>query len=120
MAALVLVAFGTAAQVNLDHIIRLGEFPRVSEEKPIVGALHLPAILKGLFEDAVLITNAITGAGDIERGEGIEEAGCQAPKPAIAQTRFNIEGDDLLKVKIEFGGCLLRQLPGVRCRACFG
>ena len=83
-APFIAITFRIAAQANLNHIIRLGKFPRIAEKKPIVGALHLPAIFKGLFEDAIFIANAITNAGDIERGQRIEETGGQPSQAAIA------------------------------------
>jgi hypothetical protein len=46
----------------------------------------LPAVLDGLLEHTVLITEAITHGGNFHCRHRIEEASSQTPKPSIAQT----------------------------------
>src|SRR5208283_4087169 len=62
--------------------------PGISQPKPLIGRLHLPAIADFLIEDAVLVADAVTDGGNIERSQGIHETGGQAAQAAVAQSRL--------------------------------
>ena len=55
---------------------------------PVVGRFHLPAILKGLLEQAEAIVQTIAAQGDILRGGGVQIARGQAAQAAVAQRRI--------------------------------
>src|SRR5437899_1502740 len=76
---------GTAER-HLDRFSRSGYFPGIGPNQPVVRVFDLEAFLDRLPENAVFVTQAIAHRRDPERGERIDEAGRQAPEPAIAQT----------------------------------
>ena len=45
------VILSVAPEPHVDHVVGLGELPRVAMQDPLVGLLHLPAILERLLED---------------------------------------------------------------------
>src|SRR5271166_4629306 len=59
--------------------------PRVMAAQPVVGLFLLPAVLEGLFEHAVLVTQSITDRRQLHRRHRVEEASRQPPEPAITQ-----------------------------------
>src|SRR5688572_25327689 len=59
--------------------------PRIAVAQPVVGRLGLVAVDDVLAEDAVLVTDSVAVEGKAERGRGVEEAGRQAAKTAVAE-----------------------------------
>ena len=49
-----------------------------------------------LSEHAVLIANAIAPGRQVQGGHGVQEAGCQAAKAPIAQSRISLLLDEIL------------------------
>ena len=96
--ALVAVALGVASEAHETGLLRLDDLPGPAALQPLVGDLHLPAVADQLVEDAELVADAVAGGGDLQGGEGFEEAGGQAPEAAIAQARLLLHLEDLLDV----------------------
>ena len=80
--------------------MRTRDFPWVGATEPVVRQFLLPAVLDGLFEDAVFVAQAITHGRDLHRGHGIEEASRQAPETAIAQTRVGLLFQQLEPIEV--------------------
>ncbi len=76
---------------QLDRIDRVSLFGPGVCGQPGVGQLVLDAVLEGLVEQAEVIAQADTVAGQIQRGEGVEEAGSQAAQTAVAQGRLRLD-----------------------------
>src|SRR5580765_5885663 len=77
--------FKRAVQGHFDFLPRPGDFPRIRAAQPIVGLLLLPAVVDGLFEDAVFIAKPIAHGRQRQRGHGIKKTRRQTSQPAIAQ-----------------------------------
>ena len=122
-AVVVRVVLRAAAKPNLDHVIGLGKLPRISVQQPLVRLLDLPAVLERLLKDAEFVANPIADGRDVQRGEGIEKAGCQPAQTAVAQPGFHVEFQQLLQTHPTAVQCppyqflrpgvehVLRQLP---------
>ncbi len=82
-------------------------------EQPLVRALDLPAIPERLGENAKLVADAIAHAGNVQRGQRVEETGRQPPQAAVAQPRFRVEGNDIVQGQALFSQRLARQVPGL-------
>ena len=80
--------------------MRTRDLPWVRATKPVVRQFLLPAVLDGLFEDAVFVAQAITHGRDLHRGHGIEEASRQAPETAITQTRVGLLFEQLEPIEV--------------------
>ena len=74
-----------AVELDLHLLVRAGDLPRVRAAQPVVGLLVLPAVLDRLPEDAVLVAQTVAHGGKLHRRHRVEEAGGQAPEPAVAQ-----------------------------------
>ena len=80
--------------------MRTSDFPWVRAAQPVVRLFVLPAVLDGLLEDAVFIAQAVAHGRELHRGHGIEEAGRQAPEPAITQTRVGLLFEQLEPIEV--------------------
>ena len=69
--------------------------------QPRVGQLVLDAVLEGLVEQAEVIPQADTVAGQVQRGEGVKETGGQTAQPAVAKAWLRL---DLLNIGQVFPG----------------
>jgi hypothetical protein len=74
-----------AAEADLE--LRLGplELPDVALGQPVLGRLHLAAVLEALPEQAVLVADAVAVGRHAERGEAFHEAGGKPPEAAVAE-----------------------------------
>ena len=72
-------------ELDLNGFTESDDLPRIGPSKPVVRLLVLPAVANGLAEDAVLIAQSVTHAGQGVRRHGIEETGGQPPESTIAQ-----------------------------------
>ena len=66
-------------------LVRARDLPRILPAQPVVGPLVLPAVLDRLREDAVLVAEPVAHRGQLQGGHRVEEAGRQAPEPAVAE-----------------------------------
>src|SRR5262249_41951887 len=75
-------------QRDLDGLVRARNLPWVLAPKPIVRLLFLPTVHDGLLEQAVLVSKAVTHAGELQRRHRVEEAGRQSSQSAVPETRI--------------------------------
>ena len=68
--------------------------------------LHLVAVDKFLFEEAVLVIDAITDGGKVVRGERVEKARGEAAKAPVAQPHvlLGITQDGKIETEFADGG----------------
>lgn len=90
---------GTPPQSNPVDDFRTDNLPRISEVKPLVRHFHLPSIANDLVEDAELITDAVPDGRHLQRSHGIQIAGGESAKPAVAQARFLLPREDLIEIQ---------------------
>ena len=76
-----------AVQPDLHLLVGARHLPGVRAAQPVVRLLLLPAVLDGLPEDAVLVAQPVAHGRELHGGHRVEEAGGQAPQPAVAQAR---------------------------------
>ena len=57
------------AELHLVSALRAVQLPGVAQVQPLVGDLHLPAVLYLLVENAVFIADAVTDGGNLQAGE---------------------------------------------------
>ena len=69
----------------------------------MVRLLHLAAVLDPLAEGAVFVADAVAHHRQVEGGAGVEEAGRQAPQPAVAQGRVRLHFSHLLEGQADAG-----------------
>src|SRR5262249_40511378 len=74
-----------AVKLDLHGLVRTRHFPRVRAAEPVIRLLVLPAVLNRLFEDPVLISQAVPHGRNLHRGHGVDKASRQPPQPAVAQ-----------------------------------
>jgi len=104
-AAVVLIGFDAAAEVDLHRVLGVGDLPDVAAGQPVVGYLHLVAVHQPLAEQAELIADGATHGGQLQRGQGIQEAGRQAAQAAVAQAglRLLLEHDGAVDAQLVQG-----------------
>ena len=91
------VALGVAAELDLDSAARAGDLPGVAVAQPLVGDLHLPAVLDLLVEDAELVADAVADGRDLQRGQRVQVAGRQPAQAAVAQPGLLLLFDQLVE-----------------------
>ena len=79
-----------AAELDRLCLLRLWHEPCAAQLLPVVRQLYLLAVHDALAENAQLIADGIACGRDIERGHGIEIAGGEAAKAAVAQPRVRL------------------------------
>ena len=62
--------------------------------------LDLASISDFLAEDAVLVTQAVTNRGDLERRHRIEEAGGEPAQSTVAKSGIGLKLHELLPVEL--------------------
>src|SRR5262249_16185138 len=78
--------FEGAVELDLHLLMLPTNFPRIGIGEQVVGMLPLPAIHERLAEHAVLITEAITGGGQLHGGHRVEETRSKPAQTSVAQT----------------------------------
>src|SRR5258706_408887 len=63
----------------------------------------LIAVDEGLAEEAELVIDAVTEAGEVLRGQRVEEAGREAAEATVAEGGIVLEGAELLQIGAELG-----------------
>ena len=96
-----------AAEFDFEGVFGALQRPGIAETEPLVGGFHLPAVANLLIEDAVLVANAIADGGNVERGEGIHEAGGETAESAVAQARLFFLLDERLEIEAQLAHGLL-------------
>ena len=89
-AALVLIGLDAPAEVDVDGLLGMGDLPDVAGGQPVVRHLHLIAVHQLLAEQAELIADGAAHGGQLQRGQGIQEAGGQAAQAAVAQAGLRL------------------------------
>ena len=102
LAVLVAVLHHAAMKLHRIKHFRAREFPRIAVTQPVVRVLHLPAVFDLLVEHAVLVTDAHAVAGQSDGCHGIEEAGSQSAKAAVAERGIEFQFRNLVQVNARF------------------
>ena len=89
-AAVVLIGFDAAAEVDLHRVLGMGDLPDVAAGQPVVGHLDLIAVHQLLAEQAEFIADGAAHGGQLQRGQGIQEAGGEAAQAAVAQAGLRL------------------------------
>ena len=74
-AVFIFAHFDMTPELNVDRALRFADFPDVAQFQPLMRNLHLIAVFDLLAEQSVLITDAVTVARQLQRGQRIQEAG---------------------------------------------
>src|SRR5690606_16394290 len=98
-----------AADPHLVANVLALDFPEVAKPEPGVGALDLLAVgADDLLEQAVVVTDAVAEARQVQRRHGVEEAGREAPQAAVAEAGVLL----LLREALQAHADLLEQGAG--------
>jgi hypothetical protein len=90
-----------AVEAHRVDRLRALELPGIAEGEPVLGPLHLPAIVEALLEQAVLVADPVAVGRDAERGHAVEQAGGEPAEAAIAQRGVGLDLEHLLGVHPE-------------------
>ena len=101
--AVALLHVDAAAEMDLELGFGAFDLPGVAEAEPMVGFLDLIAVFDDLAEDAVVVADAVAVAGELEGGEGIEEAGGKAAEAAVAEAGVAFEVAEEIPGEAEVG-----------------
>ena len=77
--------FEGAVQANLHFLIAAHHLPGVLGAEPVIRLLVLPAVPDALFEEAVIVSQAVAHGRKVHGRGGFHETGRQAPQPAVTQ-----------------------------------
>ena len=88
-----------AIQPDLHGLPRPADLPGVGTAEPVVGVLDLPAVGDLLAEDPVLVPQAVTDRGELERRHRVEEAGGEPAQAAVAQAGVGLHLGELRPVE---------------------
>ncbi len=89
--------------------MRAHDLPGVRAAEPVVRLFLLPAVTDGLAEHAVFVPQPVAHCRELHRGHRVEEAGRQAPQPAVAQARVRFLFEQAEPVEILLLDGLLRE-----------
>ena len=92
-----------AVQPDLHLLRRSRDFPRVRPPEPVVRLLPLPAVLYGLAEDAVLVTDAVPDRGNLERRERVEVARGEAAEAPVPEPGVRFLFDEFVEIDPQLG-----------------
>ena len=93
--------FDGAAEADRVMRLRALELPGVAAGEPVLRPFLLPAVVQPLFEQAVLVADAVAVGRNAERRHRIHEAGGQPPEPAIAERGVRLGGADAVEIDAE-------------------
>ena len=93
---------GAAAELHLVGDFGPGDLPRIAQAQPLVGDLHLPAVLDGLVEDAELVTDAVADGRHFERGQRIQVTRGEPAQAAVAEPGLLLLLDQVVEVQAQF------------------
>ncbi len=91
-----------SVDLDLGGVLGADDFPRRAVLHPGIGELHLVAIAEFLFEEAVLIVDAVADGRKIKGGQRIQEAGGETAETAVAQAHVVFLAAEFLVVEAEF------------------
>ena len=111
---------GYGAQLSTDHLERAVEFdfdrlvgtrdlPGILPTQPVVRLFMLPAVLDGLFEDAVFVTQPIAHRRQLHRRHRVEKASRKAPEPAVSEAGVGFFFDEAEPIDVLLLGNSLRE-----------
>jgi len=84
-------ALDPSAEMDDLGVFRPRHFPGRALFEPVVRFLDLLAVHNPLLEDAVVITQPVPHAGQVERRHGIQEAGGEPAETAVAQSGVDLD-----------------------------
>ncbi len=96
-------AIDMPAEADVVGGFRTRELPRIAEGQPVFRIFLLPAVLDGLAEEAVIVTNAVADRVDLQGRHAVHEAGGEASKPAVAERGVGFEFAQLIEVDAKIG-----------------
>ena len=78
-------ADGLVSELHQHLVGGTAAAPGIAEPLPVIGSLVLIAVPPALLEEAVFIPDAVAVQRQVMGGSGVQEAGGEAPKAAVAQ-----------------------------------
>ena len=97
-AALVITVHGgVAAEPHAARLVGIHQLPGPAALEPLIGDLHLGAVLDQLVKDAEFVADAIPRGGQLQAGQRFHEAGGQTPQATVAETRLLLNLQDALQ-----------------------
>ena len=66
------------------------DLPRVAVAKPEIRDLDLAAILDDLFEDTVVVTDAVAPSWVVQGGHGVQKTGCETAQATVSQSSVGL------------------------------
>ena len=94
------VLMKVALEVNVDSKLGLGHEPYRTAGEPVIGKLCLPAVLKLLLEDTVLIADRVAHCGELTGSESVKVAGCKTAETAVSESCVRLVLVDLVEVYV--------------------
>ena len=91
---------------QLHRVGDVGLFCPAVGGEPRVGLFVLHAVLKGLVEQAEVIPQAHAVAGQVQRCQRIQEAGCQTAQTTVAERRLRLHLFNVRKALSGSGQCI--------------
>ena len=87
-----------ASELDLAGILRSPELKRIAVLEPVVGDLHLIAVLDLLLEHTEAVADTAAVSRIAESGQGIQETGRQSSEAAVSERRISLLILDSVKV----------------------
>ena len=79
-----------AAKFHGLHIFRPFHFKRIAVFQPVIRYFHLITVPDLLFEHSVFIADTTAVNRIVQRGQGLDKAGCQTAEAAITKSRIRL------------------------------
>ena len=101
-ATIVLVGFDATAEVNFHRVLGMRDLPDIAAGQPVVGHFDLVAVHQLLAEQAEFIADGAAHGGQLQCGQGIQEASGEAAQTAVAQAGLGLflEHDGAINAKL--------------------
>ena len=102
VAVFVVREFDMAVKRNFDAAGCALDVPRVAGEKPVVGVFNLIAVRERLAEETEFVVNPVTDCREVERSEGVQEAGSETAETAVTEAHILFFFENGFRIDAEF------------------
>ena len=83
-----------AVEFDFDRLVGTSNLPGILPTQPVVRLFMLPAVLDGLLEDAVFVTQPIAHRRQLHGRHRVEKASREAPEPAVSEAGIGFFFDE--------------------------
>jgi len=105
-----------AVELDLHRLVGASDLPGILPTQPVVRLFLLPAVLDGLLEHPVFVTQPIAHRRQLHRRHRVEKASRQPPQPAVPEAGVGFLFDQAEPIEVLLRGGSLDE--GIKQQVC--